>query len=162
MITTYDGYIYGSPQTVGLAGVITWASLPCVLVKHRILEASYEQRSNQINRVQVFGDGVFTEDWDWEEIDLVFDQLDQDHDLGLTTTAKAHARGEALLREADINARSGYILVPLNCGQELYDVVTITDQRTPLSSAKRRVLAIEHLFNPAKGVYALKIGLGDV
>jgi hypothetical protein len=41
----------------------------------------------------VFGDDVFTEDWDWDELALVFDQLAQAHDLNIDSVAKAHARG---------------------------------------------------------------------
>lgn len=162
MITYWDNFTYGAPQTIGLGGILTWSSELVLLIQHRILEAYYAEHGKLVNRVQVFGDGVFTEDWDWEQIALIYDQLDQDHDMALTTTTKAHARGDALLRAAEIQALSGYILVPLNCGQELYDVVTITDQRAGVSLAKRRVVSLDHVFIPAKGTYALRIGLGDV
>jgi len=32
--------------------------------------------------------------------------------------------------------------VPVNCGQELFDVVDITDSRAGLAAAKRRVVGI--------------------
>ncbi|GAF97163.1 unnamed protein product, partial [marine sediment metagenome] len=90
---------------------------------HAIHEGVYRQYAKQVNRAQVFGDSVFTEDWDWAEVELVLDKLGQSHDINLDDTTKAHARGDATLREAAIRAISGYIIVPLNCGQELYDVV---------------------------------------
>ena len=96
---------------------------------HAILEAEYAKRARQANRVQVFGlpsSVAMTEDWDWEEIDLVYDRLAQVHDINLDTEAEAHARGEAMLRHAAIESEDGYIVVPLNCGQELYDVIEIT------------------------------------
>ncbi len=37
---------------------------------------------------------------------------------------------------------SGEITVPVNCGQELYDVVEVTDAGAGLSTARRRVLGI--------------------
>jgi len=129
---------------------------------HAILEAEYTKHARQANRVQVFGSSVFTGAWDWEEIDLVYDRLAQVHDINLDTAAKAHARGESMLRHAAIESLDGYILVPLNCGQELYDVVDITDALVGLTAAKRRVLSLHHLYDTQKGIYKLKIGLGDV
>jgi hypothetical protein len=132
---------------------------------HAIQEAEYARRAKRSNRVQVFGlpsSVSMTEDWDWEEIDLVYDQLAQVHDINLNTEAEAHARGQALLRHAAIESLDGYILVPMNCGQELYDVIEITDALAGLTAAKRRVLSLSHIYNPVKGQYVLKIGLGDV
>ncbi len=129
---------------------------------HAILEAEYSSYVKQANRVQVFGSGVFTEDWDWEEIDLVYDRLAQVHDINLDSESEGHARGEAILRHAAIEGMDSHILVPMNCGQELYDVVDITCVLAGLSAAKRRVLSLHHLYDTQKGVYTLKIGLGGV
>ena len=132
---------------------------------HAIFEAEYARHVKQANHVQVFGlpsSVTMTEDWDWEEIDLVYDRLSQVHDINLDTSAEAHARGEAILRHAAIESQDGYILVPLNCGQELYDVIDITDALAGLSAAKRRVLSLVHTYNTHKGIYTLKIGLGAV
>jgi hypothetical protein len=115
--------------------------------------------------VQVFGlpsSVTMTEDWDWEEIDLVYDRLAQIHDINLDTSAEAHARGEAMLRHAAIKSEDGYVVVPMNCGQELYDVIEITDALAGLSAAKRRVLSLHHTYDTQKGLYTLKIGLGGV
>lgn len=132
---------------------------------HAILEAEYTERARQANRVQVFGlpsSVAMTEDWDWEEIDLVYDRLAQVHDINLDTEAEAHARGEANLRHDAIESEDGYIVVPLNCGQELYDVIDITDALAGLSAAKRRVLSLHHAYDTQKEIYTLKIGLGGV
>ena len=121
---------------------------------HAILEAEYTERARQANRVQVFGlpsSVAMTEDWDWEEIDLVYDRLAQVHDINLDTAAEAHARGEAMLRHAAIESEDGYIVVPLNCGQELYDVIEITDALAGLTAAKRRVLSLHHTYDTQKG-----------
>ena len=129
---------------------------------HAIYEGRYITRSRETNRAQVFGAAVFTEDFDWTEIELLSDILSQVKDLNLTTTTRAHERGAAELRDAAIHAQEGYILVPLNCGQELYDVVDLTDAVAGLTAAKRRVLSLSHTYNPTKGQYILKIGLGGV
>jgi hypothetical protein len=129
---------------------------------HAILEAEYGRHVKQANRVQVFCSGVFTDDWDWEEIDLVYDRLAQVHDINLDTETEAHARGETILRHSAIESLDGYILVSLNCGQELYDVIDITDALAGLTASKRRVLSLYHLYDTQRGVYTLKIGLGGV
>jgi hypothetical protein len=129
---------------------------------HDILEARYRTSRMETNRAQVSGDGVFTEDFDWASIDLVYDAVSHDADLTLDTTTRAHRRGDVLLRDSEMRTGEGFLLVPLNCGQELYDVVTITDPRAPLSAATRRVLSLEHFYNPRKGLYTLKLGLGSV
>ena len=72
------------------------------------------------------------------------------------------ARGEAYLRKAEIQRVSGVVRVPLNCGEELYDVIEITDSRAGLTSAKRRVLGISVLYDTRKGLYEQKLYLGAV
>lgn len=129
---------------------------------HPIFEGQYAVEAKGANRVQVFGADLLTEDWDWAEIGLVLDRLAQVHDVNLDSAAKAHARGQAVLRDAAIHAGDGHILVPLNCGQELYDVVGITDQRAGLAGARRRVVGLTHTYAPAKGRYDLRIELGGV
>ena len=58
---------------------------------HAIIEGRYITPTQEVNRVQVFGDGVFTEDWD--EISQVYDQLAQVTDINLDTTTRTHYRG---------------------------------------------------------------------
>jgi|GEM_PF-1428486 len=131
-----------------------------IALAHRILEGSYREEIQSANRAQVFGDGVLTEDWDWDEIELVYDQLAQANDLNLDTTTKAHQRGEAILRNYQLSTLNGSILVPMNCGQDLYDVIAITSSQAGLDASKRRVLALTHTWTPSKGKYTLKLGLG--
>jgi len=127
---------------------------------HAILEASYRTEIQPANRAQVFGDGIVTEDWDWDEIQLVYDRLAQASDLNLDAITKAHHRGQAILRQADIESMAGHILVPMNCGQDLYDVIDITWPQAGLDASKRRVLALAHTWAPAKGKYTLRLNLG--
>lgn len=105
---------------------------------------------------------ILTEDWDWDELNLVYDILTQAKDINLTGTVEGHERGNAELVDASMHAQDGYIVVPLNCGQELYDVVEITDALVGLTAAKKRALSLSHAYAPAKGQYVLKIGLGAI
>jgi hypothetical protein len=152
----YYGYIVNPQASDSSAYSYNSGSPP-----HQIFEGRYIERNKETNRTQVFGSGVFTEEWDWDEINLVSDLILQAKDINLTTTTKGHERGAAELRDAAIHAIDGFILVSLNCGQELYDVVDITDALVSLSAANRRVLSLSHIYNPIKGQYVLKIGLGS-
>ncbi|MFQ5886638.1 MAG: hypothetical protein ACE5II_05345, partial [Anaerolineae bacterium] len=130
---------------------------------HAILEARYSSGAQNINRVQVYGDGIMSERFDWEEIAKVYDQLGQVHDLNLDTLTKAEERGDAELREEEIGARGGEILVPTNCGEDLYDVIDITDERAGLTSVKRRVMGITLRYSTSREArYEQRLRLGGV
>jgi len=127
---------------------------------HAVLEGIYTTRRPAANRAQVFGDDVFTEDFDWTDLDRGYDNVAQASDVNLDTTAKAHQRGDAMITGAGLRSCGGEITVPLNCGQEMFDVVTITDQRAPMSGTKRRVVALNHIYQPGSGIYISQVVLG--
>ena len=129
---------------------------------HAIIEGRYITPTQEVNRVQVFGNGVFTEDWEWDEISQVYDQLAQVKDINLNTITKAHYREEAMMREVDIKGLNGTILVPMNCGQDLFDVIAITSTQAGLNASKRRVLSLDRTWTPTKkeSRYTLSVGLG--
>jgi hypothetical protein len=53
------------------------------------------------------------------------------------------------------------ITLPVNCGQELYDVVEVTDAGAGLSAARRRVLALAMRYSTGKRpVYEQDVALG--
>ncbi|MFQ5826780.1 MAG: hypothetical protein ACE5IA_05420, partial [Dehalococcoidia bacterium] len=120
---------------------------------HALVEGRYGSRPLSVNRVQVYGDGVMTESFDWDEVSKVYDRLRQMHDLNLDSAAKAQERGQAELRREEIAQSHGEIVMPANCGQELYDVIDITDGRAGLSSAKRRVLGLTLDYSPEEARY---------
>ncbi len=74
--------------------------------------------------------------------------------------AKTEQRGEAYLREAEVESGGGTIRVPVNCGQQLYDVIDITDSRAGLSAEKMRVLGLIMIYNPGRGEYEQRLSLG--
>jgi len=81
-------------------------------------------------------------------------------DENLITTTAAHERGAAELRESDIAGPDGAIIVPMNCGQELYDVIDLTSPQAGLNATNRRILALSHTWTPSKARYTLNMGVG--
>ena len=131
---------------------------------HVILSGRYETGALDFNRVQVFGQGRMLDAFDWESIDDVYDRLRQVHDLNLTTADQLQERVDALMRQAAIASLDGEIGVPVNCGQELYDVVTVTEPAAGLSEARRRVLGISLYYSRAGAapLYQMRLRLGAV
>ncbi len=137
-------------------------------VGHVILEGRYRQGAMGTNRAQVEGYDtsqgkmIVIDSFDWEEIERLYDRIWHVEDRNLNTTAKAYQRGEALLRKAAIDAIKGMITVPVNCGQQLYDVIEITDVSSGLAEAKRRVLGMTLVYQPQRGEYFQRLEIGGV
>ena len=135
---------------------------------HPIFEGRYRVGAWELNRVQVEGydtsgnTPIIAESFAWDEIDKLYDRLQQLYDRNLDTVAKAQARGEAYLREAEIESANGIIQIPVNCGQQLYDVIDITDSRAGLSAEKRRVLGLILVYQPSRAQYEHRLALGAV
>ena len=129
---------------------------------HVILEARYQVGAWELNRIQVEGDAVIADSFAWGEISKLYDRFQQLYDRNLTTVAKAQERGQAYLREAELSSANGIIRIPTNCGQQLYDVIAITDSRAGLSAEKKRVLGLTLVYNPAKAQYEHRLALGKV
>lgn len=135
---------------------------------HQVLEGRYQQGAWELNRVQVegydsTGDEIIVVDcFHWDEINRLYDRLRRLEDRNIGTVAEAGERGDAYLRQAEIEAASGAILVPVNCGQQLYDVIDITDSRAGLASAKKRVLGLVLVYNPKRAEYSQRLRLGAV
>jgi hypothetical protein len=105
---------------------------------------------------------ILTNSFAWDDIDQINDRLEHLEDRNLGTVAEAQQRGQAYLRQAEIAAASGSILIPVNCGQQLYDVVAITDARAGLAAVKKRVLGIVLGYYPRRGEYRQRLILGAV
>jgi hypothetical protein len=130
---------------------------------HRVVSGRYAGEAAEATRAQVYGKGVFAERFDWPAVALVHDRLAQVLDANLTTVAQAEARADAVLRRAAMGAVDGEILVPVNCGQELYDVVEVTDAGAGISAAKRRVLGIALRCSAgARPAYEQRVRLGGL
>ena len=129
---------------------------------HAILRGRYGSPGLAVNRVQVFGQGLMVEDFRWDALADEYDRLRQAHDLNLTTVARAQERAAAEFRAVEIESYEGELLVPMNCGQELYDVVSLTDAGAGLSAAGRRVLgmAMRYDRHGPRPTYELALRLG--
>jgi hypothetical protein len=130
--------------------------------EHSLWQGQYRRSPLSANRIQVFGAAVLSEGFDWTGIEKVYDRLHQVYDLNLDTVEKAQKRAEAELRQQEIAASNGKILVPVNCGQELYDVIDITDSRAGLEAERRRVLGLSLRYSAKEGRYEQRLSLGGV
>jgi len=135
---------------------------------HPIFEGRYRKRAWAINRVQVEGydpvgeELIVADSFAWDEIDRLYERLRQLEDRNIDTVAEAQARGAAHLREADIESGGGIIRIPVNCGQQLYDVIDITDSRVGLDAEKKRVLGLVLTYDPHRSEYEERLSLGEV
>ena len=136
--------------------------------EHQIWEGRYRRGARGLNRVQVEGydagseELIIADSFAWDEIDRLYDRLEQVDDRNLGTVAEAQQRGQAYLRQAEIEAIGGDILVPVNCGQQLFDVIDVTDGRVGLDVEKKRVLGMVLVYRPERGEYSQRLRLGAV
>ena len=96
---------------------------------HAILQSRHAVTDREVNRVQVFGRGPMVEAFDWESIDDVYDRLLQVHDLNLTTAGEAQVARTRCCGRRRCRRWRARSWCAVNCGQELYDVVSVTDAR---------------------------------
>lgn len=135
---------------------------------HAILEGRYQTDTWRRNRIQVEGydpvgdTPIIVDSYSWNQVNKVHDRLERIEDKNLGDVTEAAARGAACLRAIEMASMTGSILVPVNCGQQLYDVIDITDIRAGLASAKRRVWGISLEYQPEKGRYEQRLSLGAV
>ena len=135
---------------------------------HPVLEGKFRKGAWELNRVQVGGydpvsdESVIVDTFNWSEITRIYDRLNQLDDRNIDTVQKTQDLGEAYLRQAEIESASGAIRIPVNCGQQLYDVIDITDSRAGLSAEKKRVLGLILAYNPRRGEYDERLLLGAV
>ena len=136
--------------------------------EHQILDGRYRRGAWEINRVQVEGydtgsdELIVVDSFAWDEINRLYDRLRQLEDRNIDTVAEAQQRGEAYLRQAEVESAGGTILVPVNCGQQLYDVIDITDSRAGLTAEKKRVLGLILVYSPRRAEYSQRLWLGAV
>jgi hypothetical protein len=133
---------------------------------HPILAGAFADNLT-ITHAQVSGD---TEDtppvhvreaaFNWDLLGLGIDNLRMQYDANLEETDQAQKRADALLRGESLRAERGNLVVPTNCGQELYDVITVTDARCGIDQEKYRVLAIQTDYDRRKGQYDQRLTLG--
>ncbi len=135
---------------------------------HPVIEGRYVKRAWGLTRVQVegynsgSGEPRLVDSFSWSQITGFYDRMNKLEDGNIDTIAKAEQRGESLLREAEIKADGGSIRIPVNCGQQLFDVIDITDDTTGLNAEKKRVMGIVLTYEPRRGIYEHQLTLGAV
>jgi putative methionine-R-sulfoxide reductase with GAF domain len=67
-----------------------------------------------------------------------------------------------MLRTAQRGASGGHIVVPMNCGQDLFDVIDIDCPQAGLDGARRRVVETMRVWVPRESRYTLTIELEAV
>jgi hypothetical protein len=124
---------------------------------HVILSGEYRDtvtgsRTRAIGRADD-GSRIIEQAFDWDDIALGIDILETDYDPNLQTSTRTQERADAILRKNALQAQAGKIRVPVNCGQQLYDVITITDPRCGILTENHRVAAITTAYEPAAAGY---------
>ena len=134
---------------------------------HILLDAGYTTETPQANRAYVIGrdaDGnpVYGTDLDQDEIDLVGERLDFDQHLSIPTDDLADDVAAAILDKLRLNGSRGFIVLPPNCGVELWDPIRLTDTPCAQDAATYRILAIRLVYNPRAGQFHHKLSLGGL
>jgi hypothetical protein len=135
---------------------------------HAVFQGKHHTGSWQPNQVRIegydeeSGAAILTDLFSWEQMRGFADRVKQVADRNIVTIPAGQAMAAAYLRKAEIESNSGMIQSPVNCGQQLYDVIAVTDQRAGLSGAKRRVMGIQVSYQVERGIYQQKLLLGGV
>jgi hypothetical protein len=135
---------------------------------HHITEGSYRRESWRPNQVQVegrdpeTGQPLIVSSFVWDEIDRLYNRLLHIEDRNIDSSDDAASRGQAVLRQAAIAAGGGFIRVPVNCGQQPYDVISVTDSRAGLDGHLWRLLGLVLTYHPGGGQYEQRLYLGVV
>ena len=131
---------------------------------HGILRGNYQDLVPRHSRAIVFGSGHTSDESDWSDFPDLFDRPVHVHDASLDTQEKTNARASAETRRMAVHTPRGSITVPVNAGQELYDVIEVTDPAVGLTSATYRVTGVEtrYVVGPQGPRYDQTIHLGGV
>ena len=131
-----------------------------VILAGNYCEQVFTSRARAIGRDS--GDNrILEEALDWDLLQLDIDILEQDYDPNLQTAARAQERADALLREASLSRFIGSnLVIPTNVGQELLDVVEVTDEHCGISEENYRILAIQTDYDRRQGRYEQRLSLG--
>jgi hypothetical protein len=131
---------------------------------HAILAGTYQELTHA-SRTRAIGrddsdNRIMEEALDWDLLELAIDELEQVYDPNLQTAARAQERADAILRKAAQEATPATITTPTNAGQELLDVVELTDARCGISQDNHRVHAIQTDYDRRQGKYDQALTLG--
>ena len=135
---------------------------------HAVLEGRYRAASWKLNRVTVEGYdpvgevAILKDNIAWDQIAGQRLRARRLEDRNIGTVEGAEERGLVYLRKAETGAVDGTITVPVNCGQQVCDVIDITDERAGLAAEKKRITGITFVYAPDRGEYCQTLSLGAV
>jgi hypothetical protein len=134
-------------------------------VWHVILDGQYATETPGVNRSYIigrdqYGNPVYGMAVDSTELDLVGECLDFQQELAIPTDSQAASMASAVLSKMRLTKARGVILIPPNCGQELFDVVQISDTGANQSAVSFRVVGIRFEYNPKQAKYEHRLILG--
>jgi hypothetical protein len=135
-------------------------------VWHVILDSRYAIETPDVNRSYImgrdqYGNPVYGMAMDSAELELVGERLDLRPEPAIPTTAQAENMASAVLSRMRLTKAKGIILIPPNCGQELFDVVQISDFGANQLAVKFRVMGLTFYYYPRKSLHEQKIILGS-
>jgi hypothetical protein len=165
MFNGFDAYLL-SPQESDTYSYEYYFPAP-LSGEHPILAGSYRQLSYGTNRAYVIGKDtedypVFGEAENAGEIGDVGERLQFNLQTDIATAALAEDVAEAVLARERIDAAYCSILVPPNCGQELWDVVRINDTPCGKANADYRVISMLLNYEDRDSAYSQRLTLGGV
>jgi hypothetical protein len=132
---------------------------------HSIAGARYVDGGPEDNYARVTGTAVYSESFDFPDIEAVGSRVVQVVDRNLTTGIDATERADLILRDASLGARRDEVyLATVNTVQEVLDVVEVSDPQAGLSAARRRVRGVAWSYVAAgpKPRYDMTLTLGEV
>ncbi len=135
---------------------------------HVIFRGKYLNGSLQVNQIRVEGydeethSPIVVDSFDWQQMEKFPERFLLVVDRNIGSALQTHDFGETLLRKYAMEALKGAIQIPVNCGQQLYDIIDITDVKVGLSETKKRVVGIALEYQPAKSIYMQVLSLGGV
>jgi hypothetical protein len=148
-----------APSYSYVAPAIASASAGHPIISGRYQDAVTGSRARAIGR-DADANRIVRDAFDWDLLKLSIDEVEQVYDPNLQTATRAQERADALLREASLRAECGNLVVPTNIGQELLDVVTVTDARCGVDQEKYRVQGIRTLYDRRQRRYEQALTLG--
>lgn len=128
--------------------------------QHPITRAQYGGAGGQVvNDVEVYGEGAHGQATDFAHLAAWGKHLvEKVHDRTLATDEACNARAARVLEEEQRRALAGWIETPINVGQEVMDVVDVTDATAGLSGRRYRVRALAFEYDGRR--YASRLELG--
>jgi len=128
---------------------------------HIVYRGQYGLHKWHPNRAQVWGTNLMVERFAWDQVDAIYDDLSRVEKPTYPDTTRATERAELELRKGEVwTGAGGWCQVPTNCGQELFDVIQITDRTAGVYNTKRRVLGIHTTYKKKGWQYIQKLSLG--